>query len=172
MIQVPQPIPNPDPLPLMQAIHFVLQAKLSNLAPVPFIFEATEAAARHNWSILSTSYNKEIRQAIKGNPKSPLSYGSEFCLTSIIECLFQIYPLWDCLVHILEFVGKDYPLTPIDPEIAKLDLIKALEKVNSKGAQANPKVMEDLIKGDVDHGFFLSSPAIRSWRLLAPKLPP
>eukprot|EP00978_Attheya_sp_CCMP212_P040159 scaffold216241_cov30-Attheya_sp.AAC.2 len=128
----------------MQAIRFVLQAKLSNPAPVPFIFEATEAAASHNWSILSSRYNKEIRQAIEENPKSPLSYWSEFRPTSIIECLFRRYPLWDRLLHILDF-GVDYPLTPIDPDIAKLDLIEALEKGNSKGAQANPEIMEDLI---------------------------
>eukprot|EP00978_Attheya_sp_CCMP212_P043698 scaffold289740_cov38-Attheya_sp.AAC.1 len=138
----------------MEAIRCVLQAKLSNPAPVPFIFESTVVAA------------------IEGNPKSPLSYGSEFRPTSIIECLFRRYPLWDRLVHILDF-GVDCLLTPtIDPEISKLNLVEALEKGNSKGAQANPEVMEDLIKGDVQHGVLLGIPRDKIMEIIGAQVAP
>jgi hypothetical protein len=157
MIKIENPFPTPDPLPLIQAVRFVLGQKLSNPTPVPFIFEATESAAQHNWKILE-SHDKNLGKAISAYPRSPLSYGSEFRPTGILEGLFRRYPLWDRLLKILES-GVDYPLIPIDPDIEKLDLIEALEKGNSKGAKENPKVMEELINGDVIHAFSLVIPS-------------
>jgi hypothetical protein len=90
-----------QPLPLIQAVRFILSAKLSNSSPVPFIFKAKEAAAKHNWEILER-HNGNLGKAIDAYPKSPLSYGSEFCPTGIIEDLFCRYPLWDQLIKILE----------------------------------------------------------------------
>jgi hypothetical protein len=157
MIAIKKPFIDPDPLPLIQAVRFILSTKLSNPSPVPFIFEATEAAAKHNWEILE-KHDRNLGEAIDAHPRSPLSYGSEFRPTGIIEGLFRRYPLWDRLLKILE-CGVDYPLTPIDPKIAQLDLIEALSKGNSKGAKENPAVMESLCTGDVEHGFSLVIPS-------------
>eukprot|EP00978_Attheya_sp_CCMP212_P010811 scaffold26284_cov44-Attheya_sp.AAC.1 len=157
MIQIAKPFIGPDLVPLIQAVRFVLRQKLLNPAPVPFIFEATESAAQHNWEILKR-HDKNLGKAIDAYPKSPLSYGSEFCPTGIIEGLFRRYHLWGRLLKILES-GVDYPLIPIDPDIEKLDLIEALEKGNSKGYKENPQVMEELITGDVEHAFSLVIPS-------------
>jgi hypothetical protein len=51
-------------------------------------------------------------------------------------------------------------------------LIEALENGNSKGAQENPAVMEDLIKGDVEHGFSLVIPRDKVMEIVGAQVAP
>ena len=67
-------------------IHSILKAPSPSPQPTRFQFETSEEAAEHNWYVLSQE--KDLGHAFSHDGQSPLSYGSEFRPTSLLQLLF------------------------------------------------------------------------------------
>ena len=99
------------PINSLHVINEILHKPSMTPTPSRFKFETTEAAAEHNWLILSQS-DHNLGRAITHDGTSPLKYGSEFRPSSTLEPLFHLHPLWPRLKKILD-EGINYPLSPL-----------------------------------------------------------
>ena len=124
-------------------MQLVINNKYDNLAPTPFLFEHSNTAAIHNSRIimnndfdLSTTMNITMTN-------THLQYGSEFLPTSEFDSLLEHHPLGPRTKQILD-EGVHIPLTPMDEELEREDLIAGLARGNHKGAMSQPKLLDDL----------------------------
>ena len=139
----------------LQAIHKVLSASLSPIQPTTFIFQPTIHAAEHNMQIIKS--HGRLEATITAQHNSPISYGSEFRTTSILQPLMHRRPIWEKTFHILNN-GTTFPLTQINDTIRHKDLLAALEYKNHKSAHPSTSSLEKHISTEIEHGLSLPLP--------------
>jgi hypothetical protein len=88
--------------------------------PSLFSFKNTDEAKKLNASILQC-HHWDITKAIKAQPNSIVSFGSEFRSAEELEHLLFSQPLWTSLKEIL-INGATFPLHPITREERFIDL--------------------------------------------------
>ena len=71
----------------------VVNSKSTSPSAPPFKFELSKDAARFNHDLLK-KHNGNVDEIIRSSPFSPMSYGSEFKDTSILEDIFKFHPDW------------------------------------------------------------------------------
>jgi hypothetical protein len=72
---------------------------------------------------------------------TPLGYGSEFSMPSVLEPLFSKHPNWPRLRQCLT-VGSDWVLDELSEEQRVSDLKEAIERGNHKGAVNDPEQLQ------------------------------
>ena len=116
-------------------------------------------------------YNYNVKTAIEAQKDSPLSYGSEFKATEILDPIFGLHPNWNRMRFILKN-GSCWPLDDLPLSLRKKDLKEAMAFGNHKGAESNTGTLRELVKKDVIHGYGLVLPLDKLERipgvLLAP----
>lgn len=144
------------PTVLYETIASILQWR----TPVPdqpqFCFEFTLSAAKHNLAVLS-QYEMDLDRAIRSQPFSAMTYGSEFRPTTILAPLFGRHPLWSRVQEYLTN-GAEHPLRPITEEERLRDLRLAIKRGNHKSAQKNLPRLKNMLRDEV----------VRMWQLPLP----
>ena len=130
---------------------------LSNPVPAPskseFDFELSQAAANKN-SILLQKYDFDLAKAIKANPDSIISPGSELRPLHQLELLLAHHPNFPRLKQSL-LEGIDYPVEDLDEPTRKEELLAQLNRGNHKSAltkEAEP-IVDKLVRQDVELGY-------------------
>jgi hypothetical protein len=121
--------------------------------PTSFVFELSNAAARHNDALLQAN-NYDLAEALEWNHKSPLAFGSEFRAVEDLAKVVGSHPLWPRLKEILSN-GSNWPAEERSLEDRQKDLQEALEFGNHKGALKQEQRLFDLLREDVIHGYAL-----------------
>lgn len=102
-------------------------------APSQFIFESSLAAATHNTSILE-KHKCNYRQAVRSNPSSIITPGSEFRSIDCLHFLWKNRHDWKKIKQTI-YKGIKCPLKPDLPEATRLsDLTKMMERGNHPSA--------------------------------------
>jgi hypothetical protein len=71
--------------------------------------------------------------------------------------LLRYHPLWPRMEQLL-FKGSNWPTTPIPKECRIANLDKAIMFGSHKGASSQPKLLQELVKGNVIHDYALPLP--------------
>jgi hypothetical protein len=118
-----------------------------------FSFHHSEEAKIQNTKILRR-YNFDITLAIRDQPNSMVSFGSEFQDPEDLEPLLHQHPNWSALKEIL-INGISFPLRPISSKDRKLDLEFHAARGNHKSAVKHQAALEKIIKNDITKGYTL-----------------
>jgi len=118
-----------------------------------FRFDDSEEAKIHNTDTLR-KFKFDIDAAIRGQPNSMVSFGSEFRDPLDLESLLSQHPNWTALKEIL-LNGVSFPLQPISNEARKLDLEYHAARGNHKSALKNHTALENIIENDISKGYAL-----------------
>jgi hypothetical protein len=105
-------------------------------------------SAEMNYIILMKKHQGSLKQAFDANKDSLLGMGSEFRKISTVEQIFKHHPIWPRMKSILTN-GSHWLLEPLDKDLQKADVNKAIEFGNHKDASNNPILLCELIKKDV-----------------------
>ena len=116
----------------MQNIMAAIDAPARVPTAPPFNFNLTEAAAVENFKVLSDN-NMDLDKIIRSSAFSPISYGSEFKDSSLLEPIFSKHPHWLKMKNILDN-GSSFPLEEISDQDRLGDLQGAIAKGNHKSA--------------------------------------
>ncbi len=136
----------------MRTITRIINSQPTNQKKPPFKFELSEAAAEENFTILK-QHNMSLAAVISSSDSSPISYGSEFKPTTVLEPLFHNHPGWPRMKRILQ-EGSDYHLEPIDEAVRLEDLKGRLEYGNHKSAQgARAEILAAKMEKEVVRGW-------------------
>ena len=137
----------------LRMISNVINSKCIAPRAPPFKFCLSKDAARFNHELLK-SHNGDIDSIIRSSPFSPMSYGSEFKDTSVLQNLFQFHPDWMKMKSIL-MNGTSYPLEPPLPKHIQLgDLQEMIAEGNHKSASGDrAKLLGDKMSKEVDRGW-------------------
>ena len=98
-----------------------------------------------------------LEAAISAQHNSPITYGSEFRPTSILQPLMHRHPIWEKTSHILNN-GTTFPLTQINDTIRHKDLLAALEYKNHKSAHPITSSLAKHMSTEIEHGWSLPLP--------------
>ena len=118
-----------------------------------FVFQYSEEAKRQNTEILR-QYNFDISLAIRDQPNSMVSFGSEFRDPKDLEPLLHQHPNWSALKEIL-LHRVSFPLQEISTEDRKLDLNFHAKRGNHKSAIKHQATLEKIIEEDITKGYAL-----------------
>lgn len=128
-------------------------------APLPteFRFSWDKAAATHNLKVLE-QYDMDLERALRSQPFSSLTFGSEFRPVPVLEPLFGRHPLWPRVrTYLLQ--GVQHPVSPI-AEVDRLhDLGQMVQYGNHKSAQQELPRLINMLKDEVK----------RTWQLPLPR---
>ena len=144
----------PDNL-IQLARELVNSPSIEPAAP-EFSFLMNQESAHKNLCVLK-KYDYKLESALEAQKDSPLSYGSEFKATEILEPIFSRHPNWNRMKLILQN-GSCWPMEDLPLQEKSNDLQEALAFGNHKGATSNPEVLRDLVKKDVTFGYGLVLP--------------
>ena len=123
--------------------------------PCPdFKFDMSMEAAQKNFCILA-KHGLDLQRALDSQANLPVSYGSDFRPSEVLERIFGTHPLWYRMRPLL-VSGSDWPLLSLSNDNRKEDLSEALAFSNHKGATSKPGLLKDLISKDVKHGYATS----------------
>ena len=118
-VPVPRLLSSADRFPclpvgrLPAVLDAILRAPSVATHPVDFRFEWTDAAARHNLSVLRR-FHLDLAAAIAAQPFfSAVTPGSEFRPAALLAPLLSRHPLWPRFQERVT-VGAQFPLRPID----------------------------------------------------------
>jgi hypothetical protein len=126
-------------------------------APTEFRFEWSDSAARHNLHILQR-YDMDLDRAIRAQPFSSLSLGSEFRPVSVLAPLCQHHPLWPRVRQYLTN-GTECTMAPL-PETDRLeDLHAMLKRGNHASASRSMDTVIEMFKEEVRHMWQLPLPS-------------
>ena len=98
-----------------------------------------------------------LEAAISAQHNSPITYGSEFRPTSILQPLMHRHPIWEKTSHILNN-GTTFPLTQIDDKLRHKDLLAALEYKNHNSAHPITSSLAKHMSTEIEHGWSLPLP--------------
>lgn len=132
----------------MQFLEIVknLQATPSSkLNPPKFIFKLNKEAAEFNANILS-GYGFNLREVIKDQHPSQISFGSEFRSPNLLQELLCHHPLWERLRTIL-VEGAHFPLREIPDSDRLIDLNYHVDRGNHKSATVHSEVLKNYYFG-------------------------
>ena len=139
------------PTNIVSLIRDISQQPSPTLKTPTFHFQNSKEAATHNWNIL-LDHNLNLGQALRAQPFSPLSPGSEFRHPSILEPILNQHPLWPQLRNELT-EGTRFPLEPLSEEKRKKDIQEAIAFGNHKGVRDNKKIFNEIMENDVKRGW-------------------
>ena len=108
--------------------------------------DTSPEVSKHNWRILSQDNN--LCRAIINEGKSSLRYGFKFQIPSFLKQLFHLNPLWPCFKRNL-MGGINYPLSPLEPLLRKIDLEETLDFGNHKGVVKNKQFITKILNTDL-----------------------
>ena len=134
----------PWPSNLMEIVSEIANGSCCRPEPPEFQFTLTRNAAETNLKVLE-KYGMDLQQALEGQKKSPLGYGSEFRPVSTLVPLLGRHPNWNRLKAILDD-GSDWPLEGLSLEERRQDVEDALAFGNHKGAESNQSLLRKLIE--------------------------
>jgi hypothetical protein len=83
--------------------------------------------------------------------------GSEFRPVSVLHSIYNLHPIWDRMVTVLQ-AGSTWPLDPISDELRLTDVKEAIEFGNHKGAQQEPELLLKLVAKDVKYSYAMAFP--------------
>jgi hypothetical protein len=141
---------------LMQMVKRVLQTNISTPSPPPLIFEASDAAANHNQTILQ-SYNNDLSMLLDDHQDSILNYGSEFRSTTVLEHLLLHHYRWPKLYQLLSR-GSNWKLHDIDDSLRKQKNLEFINRGNHKSAIKHADVLSDTLLKEIAHGWMIPFP--------------
>jgi hypothetical protein len=137
------------PAELPELIASIIKTTVPNPVQTAFQFHLTEAAVTHNTKVMNL-HDFDLERAIIADGNSPLKYGSNFWLKSILAPLLDQHPNWKCIDELLtnrcSFIA---PTLPENDRFQQLEL--AMSFGNHKGALKHPKQLLHLINKDVTH---------------------
>ena len=138
---------------LIRMLTRVINSKNITPSQPPFKFDLSKDTARFNHELLK-KYNGDIDAIIRSSPFSPMSYGSEFKCTSVLENIFQFHPDWMKMKTIL-MNGTSYPLKPPLPKHIQLgDLREMIAFGNHKSASGDrTELLSEKMAKEVDRGW-------------------
>ena len=141
---------------LIEICEFILNSNDKKMKKPSFVFEMSQNAAMKNWSIVEKN-NKNFSKALDCEMDTQLAYGSEFKDVKLLEMIFKNHPLWPKMkIHLSS--GSSYPLTNLDPEKQKEDLIEALDFGNHKGVDKHDELFNEIMEEEVRRGWVLPIP--------------
>ena len=125
---MPPPTYNNKDLQLPSTILQILSSSELPLAPNPWKFETSRAAATTN-TMLAESFNFNMEEATQTPANTILSYGSEFRSISTIATVLQNHPNWSTIKDII-INGAPYPLKEISEDERIKDIHFHLQRGN------------------------------------------
>ena len=132
----------------------------------PFNFNLTEAAAKENFKVLSDN-DMDLDKIIRSSAFSPISYGSEFKDSSLLEPIFANHPNWLKMKDILDN-GSSFPLEDISEQDRLGDIKGAILKGNHKSASDDREpILTRKMEAEVKRGWTI--PLMRSHISKLPK---
>jgi hypothetical protein len=157
------PFPSPSatfpPLPpprLADALDAILAYRHPPTQPSEFRFEWSADAAAHNWELLRR-HDRDLGAALRAQPFSTLTFGSEFRPAHLLAPLLSLHPLWG---RFLERItdGAAFPLRDIS-DADRLSAVRAnLARGNHESAQIHERSLISMLKDEVERGWQLPLP--------------
>jgi hypothetical protein len=139
--------------PFIRTLREILDNPGRQISAPPILFDFSIEAAKRNWETIINFGG--LDELIKNSPFSPLSYGSEFKESRILEAIFHDHPLWPRFKSILD-QGSIFPLSEPPPEEIRLrDYDAMLSYKNHKSAVFNVNTLNDHIQKEVEKGWLI-----------------
>ena len=129
---------------LIQLARELVNSPSVEPAAPEFSFSMNQESAHKNLCVFK-KYDYKLDSALEAHKDSPLSYGSEFRATEILEPIFFQHPHWNRMKLILQN-SSSWPMEDLPLQEKSNDLQEALAFGNHKGAASNPEVLRDLVK--------------------------
>jgi hypothetical protein len=151
--------------------HAVLNTPLPQIRGPKFQFSMSHAEAANNLSFLY-QHDFHMNIASAAQPISPVSFGSEFRPSCMLEPVFEHHTLWSKVKNILS-EGALFPLNPIDKVDHDMNNAFMIDHGNHKSAVKFEDEFLPMIKGKVRRCFGLVPPpsTLRAIFQTAPLLP-
>ena len=138
----------------MQTVRWVATATVPTPSASEFQFKMSQSAAEHNTRILS-KYDYDLDKAIKANPKSIISPGSELRPKDQLEPLLSHHPNYKRFIQNASN-GIDYPAEDL-PETTRVKVLKTqLQRGNHKSASVSTEAtttVNKLFEEDINTGY-------------------
>ena len=141
---------------LIQLAREMVNSSSIEPANPEFSFLLDQESAHKKLCVLK-KYDFNLETALDAQKDSPLSYGSEFKSTEILDSIFSRHPNWNRMKLILKKCSS-WPMENLPLQEKLNDLQEALAFGNHKGAASKPKVLRDLVEKDVTFGYGLVLP--------------
>lgn len=141
---------------LHDILHDILSWESPQPFPPEFRFEWSNAAAQHNLDVLRR-YHLNLDRAIRVQPFSSVTIGSEFRPVSVLAPLCGAHPLWHRVRRSLTD-GTSWQLEPISEEDRLHDLGAIVRRGNHKSAIVNQEKVVQILKDEVKHMWQLPLP--------------
>ena len=157
------PLPYVDsPFPLLpenrlaDALSSVLDTPQPVTSATEFRFEWSLEAAAHNLDVLRR-YSLDLGAALRAQPFSALTPGSEFRSTTSLAPFLSMHPLWP---HFQERIseGAAFPLRAIADSDRLADVSANLARGNHKSALGHETKLISMLKDEVERGWQLPLP--------------
>jgi hypothetical protein len=121
-----------------------------------FRFEWSADAAAHNWDLLRR-HDRDLGAALRAQPFSTLTFGSEFRPAHFLAPLLSSHPLWGRFVERITY-GAAFPLRDIS-YADRLSAVRAnLARGNHKSAHNHERSLISMLKDKVERGWQLPLP--------------
>ena len=140
----------------MSNIKHILTSKVPTPHRSEFLFELSQKAAIHNSNLLE-KYEFDMAKAIKANPNSIISPGSELRPIDQLSSILAHHPYFPLLKESLQ-TGIDYPAEDLPEETRVEELHAQLARGNHKSAltkEALP-IVDKLVHQDANLGYAIS----------------
>ncbi|KAI2503361.1 hypothetical protein MHU86_11081 [Fragilaria crotonensis] len=157
------PLPNVDsPFPrlpeprLADALATILHSGQPRTHATEFRFDWTHDAARHNLAVLKR-YALDLDAALRAQPFSALTPGSEFRPTELLAPLLSAHPLWPRFQERIS-EGAEFPLREISDSDRLADVRANLARGNHKSARGHEAKLISMLKDEASRGWQLPLP--------------
>ena len=155
----PSPLAAFPPLPtprLADALEAILAYRHPPTRPSEFRFEWSADAAVHNWDLLRR-HDRDLGSALRAQPFSTLTFGSEFRPAHLLAPLLSLHPLWGRFVERITD-GAAFPLHDISDD-DRLSAVHAnLARGNHKSAHNHEQSLISMLREEVERGWQLPLP--------------
>ena len=138
----------------MQTVKWVATASVITPSASEFQFTMSQAAAEHNTKILS-KYDYKLDEAIKANPNSIISPGSELRPNNQLNALLSHHPNYDRFIHNASN-GIDYPADDLPESTRVKELKTQIDRDNHKSAFISKEAratVNKLFEEDINTGY-------------------
>jgi hypothetical protein len=122
-----------------------------------FEFNLSSKAAQKSYFLLKHKFGGNITIALLAQQDSPLGYESEFKPVQTLKQIFGRHPSWEQMKSVLS-LGLQWPLAPLDESARVKDVDKVIKFGNHNGAVQQDKLLQKLVKDDVERGFTIPLP--------------
>ena len=153
---VDSPFPRlPEPR-LADALASILSAPRPTTHPTEFRLEWSHDAAAHNLAVLRR-YSLDLGAAIRAQPFSALTPGSEFRPPELLAPFLSAHPLWGRFQDRIS-EGAEFPLREISETDRLADVRANLARGNHKSARGHEAKLIEMLKEEVERGWQLPLP--------------